>query len=332
MGILFFLIKFIGILILALLCLFIFVLCLILFVPIEYHFYAEKKADVFGSAQIKWLLGIFGFKAAYFGENIELSLKIFGNEIFEEGGKKKKSEKKQKKQKKSKLHNATQKNKMSEKVDDNSDGVSFGSTDNHVKREANIFDEKIENTDEIFERKEKVYRPEKVKIRRIKMSEVDFQKKNESKEEAENDFTEKNEKNFCSDKQKQTKDNEHIEKDNVDLKYIMNLPFDEKKIIIKAVTKLLERLIKNIWPKNVNIDAVIGVGSPDKTGYVLAVSSVFNALSKSGLNICGEFSKKFFEGNVDVSGKVSIGRIMFSVIAFAFTKPIRKIIFICLKG
>ena len=107
---------------------------------------------------------------------------------------------------------------------------------------------------------------------------------------------------------------------------------EDKKGIFQALGKLLKRLIKGILPGDIFVKATVGTGDPATTGYVLALAGILTAKFGNDIQIRGDFTKAMAEDvEVKVKGKIVLGKLVWAVLAFVLTKPVRKAIWKMIK-
>ena len=107
---------------------------------------------------------------------------------------------------------------------------------------------------------------------------------------------------------------------------------EDKKGIFKALGKLLKRLIKGILPGDIFVKATVGTGDPTTTGYVLALAGMLTAKFGNDIQIKGDFTKATAEDvEVAVKGRIVLGKLVWAVLAFVLTKPVRKAIWKMIK-
>ena len=107
---------------------------------------------------------------------------------------------------------------------------------------------------------------------------------------------------------------------------------EDKKGIFKALGKLLKRIIKGILPGDIFVKATVGTGDPTTTGYMLALAGILTAKFGNDIQISPDFTKATAEDiEVKVKGKIVLGKLVWAVLAFALTKPVRKAIIKMIK-
>lgn len=100
---------------------------------------------------------------------------------------------------------------------------------------------------------------------------------------------------------------------------------EQKKEIFHAAAKLLKRLLKGILPGNLFCKATLGTGEPATTGYLLGLAGILTAKFGNDIQIKGDFTKATAEEiEVRVKGRIVLGQLLFAVLAFVLTKPVRK--------
>ena len=68
------------------------------------------------------------------------------------------------------------------------------------------------------------------------------------------------------------------------------------------------------------------------TGYVLALAGMLTAKFDNDIQVKGDFTKATAEDmEVRVQGKIVLGKLVWAVLAFALTKPVRKAILKMIK-
>lgn len=125
---------------------------------------------------------------------------------------------------------------------------------------------------------------------------------------------------------------EEIEEDSVIKKLINLWNYPDRKEIVSSLIKLTKRSLKILFPQKLNIDAEIGCDNPAVTGYVLALSSILVLYFGNNISVYGNFEKSVLNGEFQAEGKFSLFKIVWALLAFIITKPIRKIIWNYLRN
>ena len=154
-------------------------------------------------------------------------------------------------------------------------------------------------------------------MRRVKLSEI--AEKPPEPEEIEDDAF------FTGEEQEKAEEPEKKGKIPPILKELWSI--EDKKQIFKAFGKLLKRLLKGILPGNFFLKATIGTGDPPTTGYLLGLAGILVAKFGNAIQIKGDFTKATVEDiEIRVKGKIVLGRLLWAVLAFGLTKPVRRAI------
>lgn len=267
-----------GIILLCILGLLLFLLVLILFVPIRYKAIGEKNETIQEiHVNVSYLLHILSIHYDLSGKQSVLTTKIFGIRL--KSGKRKKGKEKGKKEEAAK--------QKSEKED----------TDPEVKEE---FMEKMEDTKPLSE--------DSSSISSKNNQPLSKSLKEETKEEGAKEEGPKKKRytigNFC-DKIKDIREN---------FEYYRDLLTDEenKKLYGRLWEKAIKILI-SIRPRKMKAHLHIGTGSPDTTGYLLALYGIL--FTKFGNNVVldADFENKVLEGDFFLKGRI----IIFSLLKYA---------------
>ena len=301
--------KGIGIVLLALLLLLVLLVLVVLLSPIRYRLAGEKKAELGGSFGVSWLCGAVRAEGSYTpAESLQLTVKLLwftliGGEEKQEKPKKKKKRKKPPKQAEQPDLQAAERPTPPPKEETKAPEAEPPKTE-PVKRE-----EKKPAPPKQRMQQEKTFR-------RVKLSEVA-----ERPPAAEDiDLGEEEEIFFTGEETE-----EKQEKIPPIVKELWGV--EDKKGIFKALGKLLKRLMKGILPGNLFLKGTIGTGDPTTTGYVLALAGMLTAKFGNDIQIKGDFTKATAEElEVRVKGKIILGQLLWAVLAFALTKPVRKAI------
>ncbi|MBQ9092148.1 MAG: hypothetical protein IJY52_07775 [Anaerotignum sp.] len=299
--------KGIGVVLLALLLLILLIVLVVMLSPIRYKLQGEKKAELCGSFGVSWLFGAVKVDGGYTpAEQLKLKAKVLWFTLIggEEKPKKEKKPKKKKAKKKEELKPDLQ---AAEKAEP-------------PKEEPKKEEPKAEPKPKVKQQRMEQKQPKTV--RRVKLSEIEEKPPTEDTEIV---LLEEDEEFFTGEEKEEKK-----EKIPPIVKELWSI--EDKKGIFKALGKLLKRLIKGILPGNLFIKATIGTGDPTNTGYVLALAGILTAKFGNDIQIRGDFTKATAEDiEVRVKGKIVLGKLVWAVLAFALTKPVRKAIWKMIK-
>lgn len=309
--ILFGILKGIGILLLVLLLLLLLSLLLVLLSPIRYRLEGQKTAEACGSFGVSWLLGAIRAEGDYSTKGgSRLRLRVLWFTLI--GGEKKKKRRKRKKRRQApqvaELHTAEKQEaqeppKQSEPKAEPSEQEPFAQEP--PKQEA------AEEKPKKQTRPQRMAEKQPKTMRRVKLSEI-----TEPEIEDEDFFT-----------GEETEEKEEKKETRIPpiVKELWSI--EEKREIFKAFGKLLKRLMKGILPGDFFLKATIGTGDPPTTGYLLGLAGILVAKFGNDIQIKGDFTKATVEDiEIRVKGKIVLGRLLWAVLAFGLTKPVKRAI------
>ena len=304
--------KWLGILLLALLILILLIVLVVMLSPIRYRLAGEKKEEIRGAFGVSWLFGAVKADGSYTpAEQLKLRVKVLWFTLL--GGEEKPEKKKTSKKKKAPKKEAPKKEVL--KPD-----IQAAEKQEAPKQEPPKEKPQKEEPQAEPQPKVKPLRMEEKQpktIRRVKLSEVEEKPPTEDTElillDEDEDF-------FTGEEGEEKK-----EKIPPIVKEIWSI--EDKKGIFKALGRLLQRLMKGILPGDLFLKATVGTGDPTTTGYVLALAGILTAKFGNDIQIRGDFTKATAEDmEVRVKGKIVLGKLVWAVLAFALTKPVRKAI------
>lgn len=315
MSIVLFLLKWIGILLLILLGLVLFLLVLVLFVPVRYEGSFEKQETMSGFAKVTWFFRAFELTFSMEKETVIKVRVLFWN-LYDS----RKEEKEM--QTKPVLLEAREKKEPVKK-----------------KKEAPKPKEKPkepvkqETPPEVhLKKEEKQEKPQE--FRKVKVSEVKETPPKQLEEKKEFEMKQAQVKRI---KMKETVETEEIEKEEeekkeekLDFEYLKNMP--NKKDTIKIGIKFIKRVLKQVFPRWIEIKGEIGTGEPALTGQALALAGICSAVLHIYAHVKGNFEKQMIQGAVKAKGSIFLGGLCYSSLCFIFAKPIWKMIKLYLKG
>ena len=310
--------KGIGIVLLALLLLLLLLVLVVLFSPIRYQLAGEQKAELSGSFGVSWLFGAVKIDGGYTpAESLKLKVKVLWFTLV--GG-----EPKEKKEKKPKKKKAPKKEELKPDLQAAEKNTKQAEKPAEEKKEEPPKTEKKEEKSAEQPKQQRMERKQPKTVRRVKLSEVEEKPPTEDMD-IQLEFNE-DDAFFTGEEAKEEKK----EKIPPIVKELWSI--EEKKEIFKALGKLLKRLLKGILPGNLFIKGTIGTGDPTTTGYVLALAGVLTAKFGNDIQIKGDFTKATAEDmEVRVKGKIVLGKLLWAVLAFGLTKPVRKAIWKTIK-
>lgn len=312
--------KWLGILLLVLLILILLLVLVVMFSPIQYRLAGEKKEEISGTFGVSWLFGAVKVDGGYTpAEQLKLQVKVLWFTLM---GGEEKPEKKTKKAKK--------------KKEPKQEPVKQPDIQTAEKTEPKKEEPKAEPKEEITEntvaqlettrpgaqatmkvKQQRMEQKQPKTIRRVQLSEIE---ETPPTEDTEMILLDEKEDFFTGEETEEKK-----EKIPSIVKEVWRI--EDKKGICKALGKLLKRLMKGILPGDLFVKATVGTGDPATTGYVLALAGILTAKFGNDIQIRGDFTKATAEDiEVRVKGKIVLGKLVWAVLAFVLTKPVRKTI------
>lgn len=347
-GVLLFILKCIGILLLALVCLLLLITLVVLLAPIRYEAGGEKTDAIRADGQVKWLFVQVVARWQMGDKEPFVDLLIFGKSLLEK--KKAKAKAARKKRKKPRPQKEGDLIYTREKAAPPKDTPPRPVMEQEVPKEV-VKDEVIK--EEI--RKEEIPKeeppkeeplkeeipkepPEEIKkepntvrpmqkkqgMRRVRLEDIEEEKPAEPKAE---DIPDDLDEAFFTGEGEDTEET----KENPLWKQL--LAVEDKKGIAKALWKFIKRMAKGILPGHLIIKGTFGTGDPVWTGYLLAMAGILKGKFGEDLEIKGDFAKATAENIVvRVKGKIVPGYLLYSTLAFALAKPVRRLIMTLWKG
>lgn len=82
----------------------------------------------------------------------------------------------------------------------------------------------------------------------------------------------------------------------------------------------LKKILKNIRPRKLQTDIVFGTGSPDTTGYVMAVYGMLSPALGKDVNVTPDFEQSILEGDFLTAGHITIFQLVFHSLMVVFDK------------
>lgn len=295
--------KWLGIILLALLILILLIVLVVMISPIRYRLQGEKKEELCGTFGVSWLFGAVKVDGGYTpAEQLKLKVKVLWFTLM--GG-----EEKPKKEKKPKKKKAPKKEELKPDI-----------PAAEKKEEPKAEPKKEEAKPKVKQQRMEQKQPKTV--RRVKLSEIEEKPPTEDTEIV---LLDEDETFFTGEGTAEKKG-----KIPPVVKEIWSI--EDKKGIFRALGKLLKRLMKGILPGDIFVKATVGTGDPTTTGYVLALAGMLTAKFGNDIQIKGDFTKATAEDvEVAVKGRIVLGKLVWAVLAFVLTKPVRKAIWKMIK-
>lgn len=347
-GVLLFLLKCIGILLLALVCLLLLIMLVVLLAPIRYEAGGEKTDAIRADGQVKWLFVQVVARWQMGDKEPFVDLLIFGKSLLEK--KKAKAKAERKKRKKPRPQKEGDLIYTREKAAPPKDTPPRPVMEQEVPKEVvkeevikeEIRKEEIQKEEPLKEEppkeeipkeapKESKKEPNTVRpmqkkqgMRRVCLEDIEEEKPTEPKAE---DIPDDLDEAFFT-----GEDGDAEEKGENPL-WKQLLAVEDKKGIAKALWKFIKRMAKGILPGHLIIKGTFGTGDPVWTGYLLAMAGILKGKFGEDLEIKGDFAKATAENIVvRVKGKIVPGYLLYSTLAFALAKPVRRLIMTLWKG
>lgn len=295
--------KWLGIILLALLILILLIVLVVMLSPIRYRLQGEKKEELCGTFGVSWLFGAVKVDGGYTpAEQLKLKVKVLWFTLM--GG-----EEKPKKEKKPKKKKAPKKEELKPDIQAA-----------EKKEEPKAEPKKEEAKPKVKQQRMEQKQPKTV--RRVKLSEIEEKPPTEDTEIV---LLDEDETFFTGEETAEKKG-----KIPPVVKEIWSI--EDKKGIFRALGKLLKRLMKGILPGDIFVKATVGTGDPTTTGYVLALAGMLTAKFGNDIQIKGDFTKAAAEDvEVAVKGRIVLSKLVWAVLAFVLTKPVRKAIWKMIK-
>lgn len=350
-GVLLFILKCIGILLLALVCLLLLITLVVLLAPIRYEAGGEKTDAIRADGQIKWLFVQVVARWQMGDKEPFVDLLIFGKSLLE----KKKAKAARKKRKKPRPQKEGDLIYTREKAAPPKDTPPRPVMEPEVPKQPEPKEVMKEEPPKEEIRKEEISKeeppkeelpkeeipkeaPEEIKkesntvrpmqkkqgMRRVRLEDIEEEKPAEPEAE---DIPDDLDEAFFTGEDGDTEEKE----ENPLWKQL--LAVEDKKGIAKALWKFIKRMAKGILPGHLIIKGTFGTGDPVWTGYLLAMAGILKGKFGEDLEIKGDFAKATAENIVvRVKGKIVPGYLLYSTLAFALAKPVRRLIMTLWKG
>lgn len=347
-GVLLFILKCIGIFLLALICLLLLTMLVVLLAPIRYEAGGEKTDAIRADGQVKWLFVQVVARWQMGDKEPFVDLLIFGKSLLEK--KKAKAKAARKKRKKPRPQKEGDLIYTREKAAPPKDTPPRPVMEQEVPKDVvkeEVIKEEIRKEEipkeespkaeppkeeipkeapEESKKEPNTVRPMQKKqgMRRVRLEDIEEEKPAEPKAE---DIPDDLDEAFFT-----GEDGDAEEKGENPL-WKQLLAVEDKKGIAKALWKFIKRMAKGILPGHLIIKGTFGTGDPVWTGYLLAMAGILKGKFGEDLEIKGDFAKATAENIVvRVKGKIVPGYLLYSTLAFALAKPVRRLIMTLWKG
>uniref|UniRef100_UPI004057B956 hypothetical protein n=1 Tax=Acetatifactor sp. TaxID=1872090 RepID=UPI004057B956 len=101
---------------------------------------------------------------------------------------------------------------------------------------------------------------------------------------------------------------------------------EQTKLLISHVWKHTGKILRHIRPRRLEADMIVGTGSPDTTGYVYGIYSMFSPQLGKNVFVTPDFEQKILVGTVCVAGHVTVFTLLRNVIAILLDKRLRLLL------
>lgn len=108
--------------------------------------------------------------------------------------------------------------------------------------------------------------------------------------------------------------------------YIELLKDDDTAALFRKCKKRLFKVLKSIWPRKLKAALTVGCGSPDTTGYLMAVCGMLFPYLGKHVNIEPDFEKTILEGNISFRGRIIGSVILIQALKLYFDKDLHGFI------
>lgn len=111
------------------------------------------------------------------------------------------------------------------------------------------------------------------------------------------------------------------------ISYYIALLREEDTVLLWEHVKLrLGKILKNIRPRHMNANILFGTGSPDTTGYAFGIYCILSPVLGKKVCLTPDFDQKILEGNIDVSGYITIWILTWNALKLLLDKKLKRFI------
>ena len=94
----------------------------------------------------------------------------------------------------------------------------------------------------------------------------------------------------------------------------------------KHVRLRLGKMLRAIRPRRIDGSLVFGTGAPDTTGYLFGVYGMLSPLLHYSLCVTPDFTQQILEGNIDISGRITLWTLTWNGLKLFLDKKLRLFI------
>lgn len=111
------------------------------------------------------------------------------------------------------------------------------------------------------------------------------------------------------------------------ISYYIALLREEDTVLLWEHVKLrLGKILKNIRPRHMKANVLFGTGSPDTTGYAFGIYGMLSPILGKKVCLTPDFDQKILEGNIDVSGHITIWTLTWNALKLLLDKKLKRFI------
>lgn len=108
--------------------------------------------------------------------------------------------------------------------------------------------------------------------------------------------------------------------------YIELLQEEETKLLFSHVICRLGKILKSIRPRRIRGQILFGTGSPDTTGYACGIYGMLSPFLGGGLAVEPDFTEAVLDGNIFISGHITLFTIIWNGLKILLDKNLRRFI------
>lgn len=109
-------------------------------------------------------------------------------------------------------------------------------------------------------------------------------------------------------------------------RYIKIIESKRFKIAFKYAKNKAFKLLKELLPKRLKIEAEIGFDDPSLTGKLIAITSMLIPITQDKIIVKGNFTEKHFEASGRLKGHITVIKVLWILGTAYFNKNLRKVI------
>lgn len=108
--------------------------------------------------------------------------------------------------------------------------------------------------------------------------------------------------------------------------YIGLLQEEETQRLFSHVIFRAGKILRNIRPRRIRGQVLFGTGSPDTTGYAYGVYGMLSPFLGNNLFVTPDFTRAVLEGDINISGHITVFTILWNVLKVLLDKKLRRFI------